>query len=466
MQQTTVTRIQEIFQKQQAYQWEVRKTNSATRKETLGKLAKALKDNMQEIVVATIQDVQKPQFEVVNEVTSVIGAIEYAIANVEEWMKPDIVESQPGTKAQIMYEPKGVVCILGTWNAPLTVLVHPLAEAIAAGNCAILKPSEHTPTFGETLQKVIASVFDEQEIAVVIGDADVANELLDLPFNHICFTGGTKIGKLVMAAAAKHLASVTLELGGKSPVIVDQGVDLERTAMRLAWGKMINSGQICISPDYVCIHEEDVEAFAQHFEQHVHRAYYDANGTIQNEDRTQIVNAAHYNRLKNLLNDAVEKGAQVLTGGHFDDDTRRIEPTLLTNVTEDMIILHEEIFGPLLLVLPYTDIEEPLAYIRQNPKPLALYIFSDQPALVEHILQSTSSGGVTINDIVAHNTHPNLPFGGVNSSGIGSYHGIHGFKEFSHSRAVFTAVPAEYEAFIMPPYAGKLEMMMQQQNEQ
>lgn len=462
MEQAISTNLSVIFNKQQKYQWEIRKTDAATRKEKLQKLLHVLQSHTEEIVQAIRQDVEKPAFEIVNEITSVTSAIQYAIANVETWMLPEEVESQPGTKAQIVYEPKGVVCIFGTWNAPLTVTIHPLAEAIAAGNCVILKPSEHMPTLATLIQKLLAEVFDEQEVAVVLGDASVANELLELPFNHFFFTGGSKIGKLIMTAAAKHLASVTLELGGKSPIIVDRHVDLERTTMRLAWGKLLNSGQICISPDYVFVHEEDINAFSEHFEQHVRNSIYDAQGNLCKEDHTQIMNAANFTRLKNLVEDAISKGATVLSGGHFDEESRRIEPTLLTNITDDMEITHEEIFGPILLVFPYQDVENTLAYIRAKPQPLALYIFSEDEQLVQHILQTTSSGGVTINDIYSHNTHPNLPFGGVGNSGVGSYHGIHGFKGFSHARAVFTATPQEYEPFVMPPYKGKLEMLQQQ----
>ncbi|WP_413362421.1 aldehyde dehydrogenase family protein [Lysinibacillus sp. 3P01SB] len=462
MVQTTASRIQEIFKKQQSYQWTVRQTNAATRKDKLARLAKAISENMQEIIAATIQDVQKPSYEVFNEVGQVLGAIQHTGIHLEQWLQPqEVPAANPLAKAFVVYEPKGVVCIIGAWNFPFTLLFHPLVDAIAAGNCAIIKPSEYTPTIGALAERILRSIFNEEEIAVVQGDAATAGTLLELPFNHIFFTGSSRVGKIIMRAAANHLASVTLELGGKTPVIVDRGVDLTRTALRLAWGKMMNSGQTCIAPDYLYLHTDDVEAFTEAFSFWITASYRDENGQLLSEDRTQIINRIHYDRVRSLYTDAIEKGATVLSGGEFDDINLLVEPTLLINVTPEMKIMQEEIFAPLLPIMTYTNVQEPIIYVRNQEKPLALYIFSEDEKFVQETISSIPSGGVCVNDIMMHNTEPNLPFGGVNHSGIGSYHGIHGFKEFSHTRAVLKAAANPYEEFMMPPYKGKLEMFLQ-----
>lgn len=459
---TTANRIQKIFKKQQTYQWTARQTDAASRKGKLLRLAKSISENMQEIIAATVQDVQKPSYEVFNEVGQVLGAIQHTVHHLEQWMQPEEVPAaNPLAKAFMVYEPKGVVCIIGAWNFPFTLLFHPLVDAIAAGNCVILKPSEYTPAIAALAERILTSIFSEEEVAVVQGDAAIGAKLLELPFNHIFFTGSPRVGKMVMQAASKHLASVTLELGGKTPVIIDRDVDLKRTALRLAWGKMMNSGQTCIAPDYLFMHTDDVEAFAEEFSFWVSASYRDENGNLLSEDRTQIINRIHYDRIRSLFTDAVEQGATVLCGGEFDDINLLVEPTLLINVTPEMKIMQEEIFAPLLPIITYTDTSEPIAYIRRQEKPLALYIFSENETFVQQIITSVPSGGVCVNDIMMHNTEPNLPFGGTNHSGIGSYHGIHGFKEFSHTRAVLKAAANPYEEFMMPPYRGKLEMFLQ-----
>lgn len=437
MEKVAVSRLKEIFEKQCEYQWEVRATSAAQRIDKLTKLREVLVGRMDDMVEAALLDFARPVEEAKNQVYAVVQSIDHIIAHLEEWMQPETYTSEEGSTAKAIYEPRGVVCIFGTWNAPLSVTVHPMAEAIAAGNCVVVRPSEYTPAFSQLIQEMMAEVFDEKEVAVVLGEADVAAELLGMPFNHFFFTGGEKVGKMVMQGAAKHLAAVTLELGGKSPVILDRHIDLSRTAQRLAYGKVIMGGQFCICPDYIFVPEEDVEEFVQNYEGVVQALLYE-NGQIRNNERTQIVNELHYNRLKNLLNDALDKGATVLSGGTLNDELRLIEPTILGNVTDDMDIVQEEIFGPLTFIKPYKEADAVIRYIRQRPKPLALYIFSEDKDFQQNILTNISSGGVTINDIVMHNVHPELPFGGVNQSGLGNFHGQHGFKTFSHLRAVYT----------------------------
>ena len=437
MENVVVSRLKGLFEKQLAHQWEVRATTAAQRIEKLTSLRDVLVRRLDDIVEAAIADYARSVEEAKNQAYAVVQSIDHIIAHLEEWMQPEDYASEKGTTAKAIYEARGLVCIFGTWNSPLSVTVHPLAEAVAAGNCVVVRPSEYTPAYSQIIADILAEVFDEKEVAVVLGGADVAEELLELPFNHFFFTGGEKVGKMIMQGAAKHLAAVTLELGGKSPVILDRHIDLARTAQRLAYGKILMGGQFCICPDYIFVPEEDVDAFVQSYEGVVQALLYE-DGKIRNTERTQIVNELHYNRLKNLMNDALDKGATVLSGGTLNDDLRLIEPTILGDVTDDMDIVQEEIFGPLTFIKPYNEVDEVIRYIRQRPKPLALYIFSEDKEFQQHILTNTSSGGVTINDIMMHNVHPELPFGGVNQSGLGHFHGQHGFKTFSHMRAVYT----------------------------
>ncbi|KGR84895.1 aldehyde dehydrogenase family protein [Lysinibacillus odysseyi] len=437
MENVAVNELKEMFEKQLEYQWEVRATTAVQRIDKLAKLKDVLLRRLDDIVEAAISDFARPIDEAKHQVYAVTQSIDHIIAHLEEWMQPEEYASEEGSTAKAIYEPRGLVCIFGTWNAPLSVTVHPLTEAVAAGNCVVIKPSEFTPAYSQIIKDVLSEVFDEREVAVVLGEADVAAELLELPFNHFFFTGGEKVGKIIMQGAAKHLAAVTLELGGKSPAILDRHIDLSRTAQRLAYGKIMMGGQFCICPDYIFVPAEDVDAFVQSYEGVVQALLYE-DGKIRTTERTQIVNEMHYNRLKNLLDDAMSKGATVLSGGTLNDELRLIEPTILGHVTDDMKIVQEEIFGPLTFLKPYTETAEVIRYIRQRPKPLALYIFSEDKEFQNRILANTSSGGVTINDIALHNIHPELPFGGINQSGLGHFHGQHGFKTFSHLRAVYT----------------------------
>ncbi|MEK4426485.1 aldehyde dehydrogenase family protein [Solibacillus sp. FSL K6-1523] len=429
-------KLHEIFEKQSKYQWEARKSTAKQRADKLTRLKEAIIKRVECFVNAANKDFMIPASTVQNQIYSVIHAIDYAIENVENWMKPERVEQPQNGEAYILYEARGRVCIFGTWNSPMSVTIYPLAEALAAGNCVVIKPSEFNPNHNKVLQEVIESVFEEREVALVQGEADVSEQLLKLPFDHFFFTGSPRVGKIVMREAANHLAAVTLELGGKSPAIIEKGYDLEKAVQNLVFGKVLMGGQFCISPDYICVHEDDVTALAETYRQKTLDMLYD-EGKIRLTERTQIVNEQHYKRLKNLFEDALAKGAVILSGGTFDDENRLIEPTLLGGVTGEMLIAEEEIFGPLTFAHTYTDVSEVLQYIQLNPKPLALYMFSDQEEFQQQILASTSSGGVTINGIFMHNVHLSLPFGGVNNSGNGSFHGIHGFKTFSHNRAIY-----------------------------
>lgn len=433
---STINKMQSIFDKQKSFRWHARQTTAQQRIEKLRNLKTAILARTQDLIEAANRDFAMPTMTAEQQIYSVTSAIDFTVEHLEQWMHPERVENPQDGEAYILYESRGCVCIFGTWNSPMSVTIHPLVDALAAGNCAIIKPSEFNPAYNQVLQEIIESVFDEQEVAFVQGEADVSEQLLKLPFDHIFFTGSPRVGKIVMREAAEHLAAVTLELGGKSPVIVDKGYDPLKATQTIVFGKVMMAGQFCISPDYLFVHEDDLTGFVRAFQQMTLGMLYD-DGKLRITERTQIVNDAHYYRIKGLFEDAVEKGATVLSGGMFDDENRLIEPTLLGNITPDMRITDEEIFGPLTFVKTYKEVSEAIHHIQENPKPLALYIYSEDEHFQQQVLSSTSSGGVTINGILMHNTHLHLPFGGVNNSGSGNFHGIHGFKTFSHQRAVY-----------------------------
>ena len=432
--------MERTFALQQAQQWVTKSAPAEQRKEKLRKLKSAVEAHGDEIVAAVKQDTRKPENEIrVTELLNVIANIERNINNLEDWMKPvEVPPSQnKNDKAKIVYEARGVCLILGPWNFPLGLVMGPLAAAIAAGNCCMVKLTDLCPATARVAAKIVREAFEEKEVALFEGGVDVATALLGLPFNHIFFTGSTRVGKLVMAAAAKHLATVTLELGGKSPVIVDEDADVKKVGGDLAAAKQFNGGQACISPDYVFIKEHQKDALVEEFRAKVRQNLYRDDGSIKKESIAQIVNAQNFGRIKKLFDDAVAKGAKIAVGGTLEEADRTIHPTLLTDVTPDMLIMQEEIFGPVVPVLTYRNIDDVIAYISSRPKPLALYIYSNSQNNIEKVLSRTSSGGVTINGFFSHYLENQFPFGGVNQSGMGSYHGVFGFRTFSHERAVY-----------------------------
>ena len=431
--------IERVFALQQVHQWAVKASSAEQRKEKLKKLQASVHAHADEIVAAVKQDTRKPDGEIrVTEVLGVIGDIQKNIDSLDEWMKPvDVIPSQnKNDTARIVYEARGVCLILGPWNFPLGLTFGPLAAAIAAGNCCMVKLTDLSPATARVAAKLIRHTFDEKDVALFEGGVDVATALLELPFNHIFFTGSTRVGKLVMAAAAKHLASVTLELGGKSPVIVDEGADVKKVATDLAAAKQFNGGQACISPDYVFIKASQKVALVEEFRAKVKANLYGDNGQIRKDSIAQIVNDQNFARIKKLFDDAVAKGATVAVGGRLEPGDRTIHPTLLTDVTPDMQIMQEEIFAPIVPVVTYETLDEVIGHIAGRAKPLALYIYSNDRNNIDRILERTSSGGVTINGFFSHYLESQLPFGGVNQSGMGSYHGVFGFRAFSHERAI------------------------------
>ena len=428
-----------MFDLQREHQWDVKASTADERKAKLARLKAAVEARADDIVAAVRQDTRKPEGEIrVTEVLNITANIQRNIDNLDEWMKPtEITPSMnPNDKAQIVYEARGVCLILGPWNFPLGLTFGPLAAAVAAGNCCMVKLTDLCPATAHIAGEIVREVFDENEVALFEGDVSVAQALLELPFNHIFFTGSTRVGRIVMAAAAKHLASVTLELGGKSPVIIDKGADIDKIAADLAGAKQFNGGQACICPDYVFVPADQKERLVEGFKNKVAENLY-AEGAINKEGIAQIVNRGNFDRVKGLFDDAVAQGAKVVAGGELEEGDLTVHPTMLTDVTPQMKILQEEIFAPVLPVMTYDDLDQVIGYIEARDKPLALYIYSPDEANVRKILDRTSSGGVTVNGVFSHYLENKLPFGGVNASGMGSYHGYFGFKAFSHERAIY-----------------------------
>jgi aldehyde dehydrogenase (NAD+) len=386
-------------------------------------------------------DFGKPAAEVdLGEILPVCVEANDAIRNLKKWMKPRRVWPTLltlGTRSHVQYQPRGRCLIIGPFNYPVNLTLGPLVSAIAAGNTAIVKPSELTPQLSALIAEVVREVFAEDEVAVVLGDAQLAIELQKLPFDHVFFTGSPAIGKLVMAAAAQHLASVTLELGGKSPTIVDASADLRLAAKNIMWAKFANAGQTCIAPDHVYVHESVKDEWVRCCQQELQKAY---GRDLQQQQRSphlaRIVNARHTSRVSSLLDDAKARGAQVLTGGEALVNERFMQPTLLAQTPADARVMHEEIFGPLLPVIGFESLDQVIAAINAAPKPLALYIYSRTQAHIDQVLQQTASGGACVNHALVQFLHGRLPFGGVNNSGIGNAHGHYGFKAFSHERGV------------------------------
>ena len=369
-------------------------------------------------------------------------------------MKPEPVKvtiSMLGTKSKIVKEPKGVTLVVSPWNYPFNLTFGPMMWAIAAGNTVIIKPSEMTPKMSEVIGQIVKEAFRPEEVSMFEGEADVASYLTNLPFDHIFFTGSPAVGKHVMAAAAKNLTSVTLELGGKSPVIVDKSANLKKASKSIGWCKFNNNCQTCIAPDYIYVHESIKDKFVAEMTATIKSQYGLGADAGANSDYCRVVNAGHHGRITRLLDDAKAKGGVVLTGGEVATESQFIAPTLIEGMSDDSAIMQEEIFGPLLPIITYSDINEVISYINAKPKPLALYIYSKDNKLTDKVIRETSAGDTCVNQTVMHFLHHNLPFGGVNNSGIGKSGGVWGFRAFTHERSVLVDKHSSLSMFY-PPY--------------
>lgn len=455
--------IEALFARQQAARWRVAATTADQRRAKLRALLDALMAHRAEAQAALAADFRKSPEEVdLSELYPVARELKEALRHLPRWMKPRRVATPIGlfgSAGCIRHEPRGLALILSPWNYPIYLTLGPLVSAIAAGNCAILKPSEFTPRTNAFLKQLLGGLFPEEEVALVEGEASTAQALLTLPFDHIFFTGSPAVGREVMKAAAGHLASVTLELGGKSPVLVDADADLHGAARKIAWGKGLNGGQTCVAPDYVLVHERVHDALVEELGR-AFAAFYGPTPEARkaSPDLARIISDRHFARLQGLLE---APGSRVAFGGESDAATRYLGPTVLVEVDPAAPVMREEIFGPLLPVLKVRNMDEAVAFVNARPKPLALYLFSGSRRRAEALVARTTAGGTCINDTVLHFVHTGLPTGGVNASGFGKAHGRHGFEAFSNARGVlrqrtrFSALQLMY-----PPYTGFVRRMI------
>jgi len=453
-----------ILERQRAAQLRDGPSSAEKRIERIDRAIGLLVDHRAAIVAALNADFgsRSPEASTFTDIGASIGPLKHAKANLARWMKPRKRPLSPailglfGARAELRFQPKGVVGIISPWNFPVNLTFAPLAGVLAAGNRAMIKPSEFTPATSELMATMFGGAFSEEEIAVVTGGPDVGQPFASLAFDHLIFTGATSVARHVMRAAAENLVPLTLELGGKSPVILGRSADVATAAARIMNGKTLNAGQICLAPDYVLAPKESVESFVGAAEGAVRRMF----PTLKdNPDYTSIVNQRHYERILGHIADARAKGARVVEIKPEGEDLaqqphHKIVPTLILDPTDDMSVMQEEIFGPVLPVKSYAGIDEAIAYVNAHDRPLGLYYFGDDAAEREQVLAATTSGGVTVNDVIFHIAQEELPFGGVGPSGMGSYHGEAGFREFSHAKSVYAQLKRDIGplAQLRPPY--------------
>lgn len=466
MQQTNAAAVLERMNRVLALQKRVNAAkgppSAALRRDRLTRCVSMLLTHQDDLVDAIQADfgARSRDMTLLTDIAAAIGPLKQARAELERWMAPQKRKVTPaalgllGAKAEVRYQPKGVVGVMTPWNFPVQLAIDAIAGAFAAGNSVMVKPSEFTPATSALLAQVLDLYFDEDELAVFLGGPEIGAAFSALPFDHLIFTGATSVGRHVMRAAAENLVPVTLELGGKSPVVMGRSADVAKTAARVMNGKTMNAGQICLAPDYLLAPQEHVAPFVEAAKAAVGKMY----PTIKdNGDYTAIINQRHYDRVRTLIADAKSKGADIIEINPASEDFsqqehRKIPPTLILGATDDMSVMQEEIFGPVLPIKTYQTLDETIGYINAHPRPLALYYFGDDSAESEALLARTHSGGVTINDVIFHFSMDDLPFGGVGASGIGAYHGKRGFIEFSHEKAIYRQTASEMIAMLRPPY--------------
>lgn len=444
----------------------LRAEDVAARRHRLARLADWLRAHRADIQQALFQDFKKPPEETdLSEIWPSLTEIKHTSQHLKRWLARRKVPTPLallGARGWVQVEPKGVVLIIAPWNYPFYLAIDPLVSAIAAGNAVVIKPAEQTPATSALLRRLAEALFRPDEVLVLEGGREVATELLRLPWDHIFFTGSPQVGKIVMRAAAEHLSSVTLELGGKSPAIVDSTANLRDAAEKLVWGKFLNAGQTCVAPDYLLV-QAGVQAPLLAEMQRVIKKYYDAEGKgiKQSASLARLVNAHHFARVAALLEDAQTRGATVALGGGVDEHQRYIEPTILTAVPAGAAVLEEEIFGPLLPVLTFEELPEAVAYVNARPKPLAQYVFTTSTANRRYLLATIAAGGAAVNETIMQLAHPELPFGGVGNSGLGKAHGHAGFLAFSNEKSVLqqriglTGIKSMY-----PPYTSRVKQLI------
>ena len=453
-----MNKYENILKRQRNYLSSIGIIDVTDRIENLKKLKNSIKKYENNIINALNIDLGKPEFEAYsNEVGFVYSTIDYFIKNLKSWTKVKKVKNDaaqlPG-KSYIYKSHYGAVLIIGPYNYPFQLLIEPLIGAISGGNTVILKPSEYATKTEEIVEKIIKETFDEKYIAVVTGDYKVNSQLLDLEFDYIFFTGSVNVGKIVMEKASKHLTPVTLELGGKSPVIVDNTANLKVSAKRILWGKLTNAGQTCVAPDYILAHEDIYEELIKEFEKVIIEFY--GQDIIRSKDFGRIINDRHMNRLNAILEHDKNK---ITFGGEVDFEKRYISPTIIRDVTLEDAVMNEEIFGPIIPVIKYKNMEDIKYYIAHHKNPLALYVFSEDENFSEDIINRFSFGGGCVNDTISHVASPYLPFGGIGSSGMGNYHGKASFDTFTHTKSIVKKSTKIDLKLVFPPYKDKIKLI-------
>ncbi len=455
--------MQDVLARQRTAFVAARPEGLDVRRDRLKRLKTLLTENADALCAAMSADFgnRSRAMSMMSDIVAGIGLINYSVKNLSRFARPEKRHTNfplglLGARSELRYEPKGVIGIVSPWNFPVGLTVNPLAQALAAGNRAMIKPSEFTERTSETMAELFAKYFAEDEVATIIGGPEVGQEFCGLAFDHLLFTGATSIGRHVLRAAAENLVPVTLELGGKSPTIVGHSADTERATGRIALAKMMNAGQICLAPDYLLVPEDREEATVAALKAQVSAMY---PTMVSNDDYASVINARHRDRLQGLVADAVAKGAEAIEVNPAGEDfaaanLNKLPLTILRNVDDGMKVMQEEIFGPVLPVKTYKGIDQAIDYVNAHDHPLGLYYFGEDKAEEERVLGRTLSGGVTVNDAMFHVSMDDLPFGGVGPSGMGSYHGPEGFKTFSHARAVFRQARIDVAklAGIRPPY--------------
>ncbi|WP_434750949.1 aldehyde dehydrogenase [Paenibacillus amylolyticus] len=457
-QELTLKDVNVILEKQRTFFRSGVTRSAEVRIERLSRLKQAIQKYESRLTEAMYQDLGKSEFEsYTTEIGFMLDSITHTMRKIKKWVKPVKVRTQLallGSKSYIIPEPYGAVLIIGPFNYPFQLLIEPLVGAIAAGNTAVLKASENTPAVSAVIRELIEEVFEPEYVQVVEGAKDTTTALIHAPFDYIFFTGSVPVGKIVMEAAAKNLVPVTLELGGKSPVIVDEQADIQVAAERIIWGKLLNTGQTCIAPDYLLVHERVKQPLIDALKAAIVTFF--GTDIQHNWDYGRIVNKSHFKRLTTLIE---RDRDQVIYGGTSDEEDRFIEPTLIDVDSWNAATMEDEIFGPILPIISYGHLDEVIAEIIKRPKPLALYLFTSDPAVQDRVLTEVSFGGGCINDTITHVANPRLPFGGVGHSGIGSYHGRYSFETFSHMKSVLKKSTKLNPHMLYPPYNNKLSLI-------
>jgi len=450
--------FKQLLEKQHAFFATGQTRDVKFRIEQLNKLGQVVLDKHQDIEDSLRKDLGKCEFEAfVTEISAIIDDIKNVTEHLEDWTKPVEVASVPmfgPGESKVYYEPYGTVLILNTWNYPFVLCFKPLVGALAAGNCCIVKPSEVAPTTSKVLSDIIRSTFDEAYCAAIETDSEGTTELLKERFDFILFTGGTKVGRLVAQAAAKHLTPIVLELGGKSPCIVDKSADIARSTGLICWGKLLNAGQTCTSPDFIVVHKDIKDELIEALKKQIIAFYGDE---VKNSpDYGRIINQRHFERLRRLMNDG-----KIVFGGETDESQRFITPTIIDDITWDSPIMQEEIFGPLLPILTFDRMEDVVKELKKREKPLALYLFTTDKETEDDVINNVSFGGGCVNATLMHMLNTNLPFGGVGNSGYGYYMGQWGIETFSHKKSIFNRALSDQPAPVFPPYLDHAKMIKQ-----